>query len=55
MIILSRLRYCADTKAYAGRRHEEGLSKRETIRCLKRYVARQIYHTVRADLAAIAT
>lgn len=55
MIILSRLRYCADTKAYARRRHEEGLSKREIIRCLKRYVARQIYHTVRADLAAIAT
>ena len=52
MIILSRLRYCSDTKAYAKRRQAEGLSKRETIRCLKRYVARQIYHAVRADLAA---
>ena len=52
MIILSRLRYCPDTKVYAKRRQAEGLSKRETIRCLKRYVARQIYHAVRADLAA---
>lgn len=52
MIILSRLRYCPATKAYAKRRQAEGLSKRETIRCLKRYVARQIYHAVRADLAA---
>lgn len=52
MIILSRLRYCPDTQAYANRRQAEGLSKRETIRCLKRYVARQIYHAVCADLAA---
>jgi transposase len=52
MIILSRLRYCAATKAYAQRRQAEGLSKRETIRCLKRYVAREIYHAVRADLSA---
>lgn len=52
MIILSRLRYCSDTKAYAQRRQAEGLSKREIIRCLKRYVAREIYHAVRADLSA---
>ena len=42
LIILSRLRYCPDTKAYAKRRQAQCLSKRETIRCLKRYVARQI-------------
>ena len=39
-------------KAYAKRREAEGLSKREDIRCLKRYVARQLYRAVRADLAA---
>jgi transposase len=55
MIILSRLRYCPNTKAYAQRRQAEGLSKRETIRCLKRYVARQIYHAIRADLTATTT
>jgi transposase len=51
LIILSRLRYCPDTKAYAKRRQAEGLSKRETIRCPNAYVARQICHAVRADLA----
>jgi transposase len=52
MIILSRLRYCSRTRAYLSRRQADGLSKRETIRCLKRYVAREIYHAVRLDLAA---
>jgi transposase len=50
MITLSRLRYCPDTRTYAQRRQPEGLSKREIIRCLKRYVAREIYHAIRADL-----
>ena len=53
MITISRLRYCSDTRAYIERRQAEGLSKREAIRCVKRYVARQTFHTIRADLAAI--
>ncbi|MCW2710012.1 MAG: hypothetical protein JWP24_206, partial [Marmoricola sp.] len=28
-----------------------GLTKPEAIRCVKRYVARQAYHAIRADLA----
>ena len=32
------------TRAYAERRTKEGLSKKEIIRCLKRYVAREVYH-----------
>jgi transposase len=55
MITLSRLRYCPHTRAYAQRRQAEGLSKREIIRCLKRYVAREIYHAVRADLEVTPT
>ncbi|MGH2681846.1 MAG: IS110 family transposase, partial [Actinomycetota bacterium] len=31
------------TRAYAARRRAEGLSAAETIRCLKRYVAREVY------------
>jgi transposase len=54
MIILSRLRYCPTTRAYLDRRQSDGLSKRESIRCLKRYVAREVYHAVRADLATHA-
>ena len=36
------------TVAYIARRTTEGLSKREAIRCLKRYVAREIYNDIRA-------
>jgi hypothetical protein len=54
MIAVVRLRYCQRTRAYAARRSAEGLSKREIIRCLKRYIARQLYHSLRADLADLA-
>jgi len=40
---LGRLRYDSRTRAYAARRTTEGLSKPEIIRCLKRYVAREIF------------
>jgi transposase len=36
------------TRAYAGRRSKEGLSKTEIIRCLKRYVARDVYPHLRS-------
>lgn len=54
MIAVVRLRHCERTRAYATRRLEEGLSKREVIRCLKRYIAREIYKSLRADLTALA-
>ncbi len=53
MITISRLRYCPDTRAYIERRQADGLSKPEAIRCVKRYIARQTFHTIRADLASI--
>lgn len=31
------------TRNYVERRTKEGLSKKEIIRCLKRYVAREVY------------
>jgi len=51
MIAVCRLRYCERTRAYAQRRTAEGKTKREIIRCLKRYIAREAYHALRADLA----
>lgn len=42
-VVLSRLRYDPRTRRYVSRRTKEGLSKPEIIRCLKRYVAREIY------------
>jgi transposase len=54
LIAVVRLRWCPRTRAYAARRTTQGLSKREIIRCLKRYIAREVYHTLRADLAALS-
>ena len=34
------------TKAYAARRMEEGRSKPEIMRCLKRFIAREVFHTL---------
>jgi transposase len=42
-IVLVRLRYHQPTKDYVDRRTSEGKSKPEIIRCLKRYVAREVY------------
>ncbi len=35
------------TRAYVDRRSKEGLPKKEIIRCLKRYVAREVYRQLR--------
>jgi len=42
-IVITRLAWDPDTKAYFERRVKEGRSKREVIRILKRYVAREVY------------
>ncbi len=41
--VIVRMRWHAPTLAYLQRRTAEGLSKREVIRCLKRFVAREVY------------
>jgi transposase len=49
-IVLSRMSFEPRTRAYVERRTAEGLSKLEIIRCLKRYVAREVYpHLLRGD------
>jgi transposase len=42
-IVIVRLRYHESTRAYFQRRIEEGKTKTEVIRCLKRYVAREVF------------
>lgn len=51
--VVVRMRYCERTRAYVARRTAEGLSKKEIIRCLKRYLARELHRTLRADYAAL--
>jgi transposase len=53
MIAVCRLRHCQRTRAYARKRKAEGLSHRDILRCLKRYIARETYHTLYADLEAL--
>ncbi len=43
IVTIVRLRHHEPTRAYVERRTNEGLTKREIIRCLKRYIAREIY------------
>ena len=52
--VVVRMRYCERTRAYVARRTSEGLSKPEIIRCLKRYLAREIFQALRSDYAALA-
>lgn len=47
MAAISRLRVDPRTRAYAARRTAEGLSKKEILRCLKRYLARELYKLLR--------
>jgi transposase len=45
-VALSRLRCDPRTRCYLERRTAEGLTKPEIIRCLKRYLAREIYQVL---------
>lgn len=45
-IVLARLRWDTRTRDYVERRISEGKTRREAIRCLKRYIAREIYQTI---------
>ncbi|MEQ4305954.1 IS110 family transposase [Plantactinospora sp. B6F1] len=42
-IVITRMATDPTTRAYVQRRTKDGLSKKEIIRCLKRYIARDIY------------
>jgi transposase len=42
-IVIVRLRWHQPSKDYLARRIKQGKSKREVIRCLKRYVAREVF------------
>jgi transposase len=47
LAVVVRMRYCQRTRAYVTRRTTEGMAKSDIMRCLKRYLAREVYHGVR--------
>jgi len=53
-IVTVRMRWHQPTMDYVSRRTAEGLSKKDIIRCLKRFVAREIYHALLSDHRARA-
>jgi transposase len=46
IIAIVRIRHHPPTRDYVERRTAEGRTKREIIRCLKRYIAREIYNNL---------
>jgi transposase len=51
MLALSRMAWHEPTRAYVVRRTAEGLSKPEIIRCLKQFIAREVYRLLVASTA----
>ena len=52
-VVITRIVYDPRTSEYIQRRMKQGLTKREAMRCLKRYIARETYHTLLADLTEL--
>ena len=48
-IVIVRLRHDPRTQAYMRRRTIEGMSKTDIIRCLKRYVAREVHSILKTS------
>lgn len=45
-IAIARLATDPDTRAYAARRTSEGKTKKDILRCLKRAIAREVFHLI---------
>ncbi len=54
-IALSRMRTDPRTRDYVDRRTKQGLTKKEIIRCLKRYLIREVHTALLADFTALNT
>lgn len=48
VIAMVRMRCDARTREYVERRTKQGMAKREVMRCLKRYIAREVFKILRA-------
>jgi transposase len=53
-IAMVRMRSELRTREYVARRTKEGMSSKEIQRCLKRYIARELYPLILADLTDAA-
>lgn len=53
-VALIRMRSDPRTRKYAARRSAEGKSVREIQRCLKRYIARELFPLIISDLSKLS-
>jgi transposase len=53
LLAVGRMGWDPATRAYVERRTTEGLSKKEILRCLKRYIARELYPLLAANPALL--
>ena len=51
LIVMCRLRWHQPTRDYMARRLRQGKTKKEVIRCLKRYLAIEVHRAITHDLA----
>jgi hypothetical protein len=51
LICVVRMRIDERTRRYVARRTAEGKSRREIMRCLKRYIAREVYRVLVASVS----
>jgi transposase len=54
-MVLCRMRHHAPTRAYLARRTAQGLSKKEIMRCLKRYIVREVHTALLTDFEQLTT
>jgi transposase len=54
-IALCRMRTDARTQAYVQRRTKQGRTKKEIMRCLKRYLVREVHAALLADFTALTS
>ena len=48
---MSKGKYCPETATYLARKQAEGKSRKEALRCLKRFLARRVWQLLRAPVA----
>ncbi len=48
MAVVTRMAHHPETRAYVEKRRAQGRTTKEIRRCLKRYLARQLYRTLNA-------
>jgi transposase len=50
-LAVNKGKYCPESAAYLARKQAEGKSRREALRCFKRFLARRVWTLLRAPIA----